>query len=67
MEIYLITNKRAEKTTNWLWRELIPNFGKPCWITLDKENKPKEKFRKLCKAIEITIRPASVGYPRNNG
>ena len=67
MEIYPIPNKKAETTTNWLWRELVPHFGKPHHIRLDQGNESKREFSELCEAIEITIRPASARYPCSNG
>ena len=55
VEIYPITNKRAEMTANWLCQELIPSFGKSCWMPLDQRNELKREFSELCKAIGITI------------
>ena len=67
VEIKPIADRTSDTLANWLYRDLIPRFGKPRWLRLDGGNEFKKTFATLCDDLGITRRVASTGRPQGNG
>ena len=59
--------RTSGEVASWLYRELIPRFGKPRWVRVDAGKEFAGEVRKLCNSMGITLRVASAGFPRSNG
>ena len=63
VEVVPLRDKRAETVAQWLYRELVPRFGKPRWIRCDRGREFMGEFKDLCGEMGITIRLASAAHP----
>lgn len=67
VEIVPLKTRGSDEIADWLYRELIPRFGKPRWVRVDAGREFHKAFKAMCSDLGITIRTASAGYPRSNG
>ena len=63
VEVVPLRDKRAETVAQWLYRELIPRFGKPRWIRCDRGREFMGEFKNLCGELGVTIRLSSAAHP----
>ena len=62
-----LQDKRSSNLADWLYREIIPRFGKPRWLRCDSGREFMGAFGALCKELRITLRLVSSGCPEANG
>ena len=54
VEIFPIKNRLSKTIADWLMTELVPRFGKPRWIRVDRGKEFAGDFKALCQAWGIT-------------
>ena len=67
VEIMPLRDKRSSTLEDWLYREIIPRFGKPRWLRCDSGREFMGAFKALCEELGITLRFVSSGRPEANG
>ena len=66
VEIMPLQDKRSSTLGDWLYREIIPRFGKPRWLRYDSGSEFMGAFRALWEELGITLRFVSSGRPEAN-
>ena len=67
VEIMPLRDKRLSTLADWLYREIIPRFGKARWLCCDHGHEFMGAFRALCEELGITLRLISNSRPEANG
>ena len=62
-----LRDKWSSTLADWLYREIIPRFGKPRWLHCNSGHMFMDAFRALCEELGITLRFVSSGHPEANG
>ena len=66
-EIIPIMDRTSRTIANWMYRELLPRFGKPRWVRVDAGREFRGDFERLCGDLGVTVRVASSAHPQANG
>ena len=67
VEIGLLPSKRAMRTCEWFYNEVICRWGKPTAIRLDNGAEWLGQFKTMMSNLGVTMTHSSVGNSRANG
>ena len=65
VEIMPLWDKRSSTLADWLYREIIPRFGKPRWLRCNSGREFMGAFRALCEELGITFKICIKRFPRS--